>query len=202
MKALIIIDMQYDFLPGGSLAIPKGDEIIDTINDVQKYFNLVVATQDWHPKNHGSFASNHNKKTFTELKLPTGINQTLWPDHCVQNTVGAELHKNLNLNKVNAIFRKGTNPSIDSYSCFFDNVREKDTGLNGYLKSLYVTDLYFTGVATDYCVYYSIIDALELNYACTLIEDATKPIDDYIYQNDIKPKLLAKGCKFISSNNF
>jgi nicotinamidase/pyrazinamidase len=181
MKALIIVDVQNDFIPGGALEVPEGNKIIPVINRIQKYFDLVVATQDWHPRDHKSFASNHpGHKPFENINL-NGLEQTLWPDHCVQGTSGAELNKNLEKNKIAAIFRKGMNPDIDSYSGFYDNGHKINTGLSGYLKDKEVTDLYFCGLAAEICVYYTIKDSINEGFVATLIEDAARPLilDNY-----------------------
>lgn len=194
MKALIIVDVQNDFIPGGSLAVPEGDKIIERINKIQEKFDLIVATQDWHPANHKSFASQHeNKYLFDQIDLG-GFNQTLWPDHCIQGTKGAEFHKDLNMNKVEAIFRKGTNREIDSYSGFFDNQRKKSTGLDSYLKAHNVTSVYVCGLAADYCVYFTALDALSLGYDATILDESTKAIDPINFV-DLKDNFRKKGGK-------
>ncbi len=199
MKTLIIIDLQNDFIPGGSLAVPFGNEVIPVINKIQNKFELVIATQDWHPKNHKSFASNNfPHKVFDKIKL-NGIEQILWPDHCVQGTFGAELHKDLILNNVELILRKGMNPEIDSYSAFYDNGNLKSTGLNSYLKGKKVSEIFFAGLAGDFCVYYSAKDAINENFKVTLIEDAIRSIDENNFQT-IKKELIEKGVKFINSS--
>jgi nicotinamidase/pyrazinamidase len=176
MKALIIADIQNDFLPGGSLAVPGGDEIISLVNDLQGYFDLVVATQDWHPAGHKSFASSHaGKKAFDTIDLH-GMQQTLWPDHCVQGSPGAAFSVAFNMNKVEAIFRKGMNPEIDSYSGFYDNAHIKSTGLAGYLRDKKATGVYLAGLAGDFCVFASGMDSLRENFLTFIIEDATRPI--------------------------
>lgn len=198
MKTLIIIDAQNDFMPGGSLAVPDGDKIIPVINSIQHKFDLVVAAQDWHPKDHVSFASNHpGKDIFDEIKIH-GQPQTLWPDHCVQNTQGALFHADLQSARWEAIFRKGTDPGIDSYSAFYDNGHKKSTGLTGYLKEKGASQIFFSGLAADICVYYSIKDAFKEGFACFLIKDATKPIDLDAY-NSIKKELASLGVQIISS---
>lgn len=175
--ALLVIDVQNDFLPGGSLAVADGDQVIPVINKLIPQYDLVVATQDWHPANHKSFASQHEgKKLFEEIDL-NGMNQRLWPDHCVQGTFGGEFHKDLELNTAEAVFRKGMDPEIDSYSGFYDNGHLKSTGLAGYLKEKGVEEIHFCGIAADYCVYFSIKDALLEGFKTVLIEEATKPID-------------------------
>lgn len=199
MKTLVIIDVQNDFIPGGALAVPNGDEIISLINDLQPKFDLVIATQDWHPKGHASFASSHEgKKPFDQIDLD-GIDQVLWPDHCVQNTKGAEFHPDLETSKIEAIFRKGTNLKIDSYSGFYDNVHQKSTGLAGYLREKGATELYFTGLAGDYCVYFSVKDALAEGFEVTLIEDGTRALDKDGFKK-AKEDILSKGGKIINSS--
>ena len=169
-KALIIIDMQNDFMPGGALAVPKADLIIPYINKIQSDFDLVVATQDWHPADHLSFYTQHEgKKAFDEVILPNGVKQTLWPPHCIQGTHGAEFHKALNLNKVAAIFRKGMNRDCDSYSAFFDNAKEHKTGLYEWLLALGVDSLSFAGVATEFCVSASAADASALGFSVEIL---------------------------------
>jgi len=186
MKALIIIDVQNDFLPGGNLAVPEGDLIIPVINRIQNQFELVIATQDWHPKNHISFASNHSgKKPFEEINIKGGT-QKLWPEHCVQGSKGANFPINLTLDRVEAIFRKGTNPLIDSYSAFFDNQHQKKTGLDGYLISKGIKDIYFAGLAGDICVYYSVKDALDFDFNVHLIKNAAMPIEKEKYKEIIE----------------
>lgn len=177
MKALLIIDVQNDFLPGGALAVPEGDLVIPIINRLQDVFELIVATQDWHPANHGSFAVNHeNKKPGEFIKL-SGLEQILWPVHCVQHSEGAEFHPELVKKKWAEVFQKGTDPLIDSYSGFYDNNRMQDTGLSAYLKEQNVDTLYVAGLATDYCVKYTVLDALKEGFKTYLVEDATKGVN-------------------------
>ncbi|WP_028374472.1 bifunctional nicotinamidase/pyrazinamidase [Leeuwenhoekiella sp. MAR_2009_132] len=192
MKALIIIDMQNDFMPGGPLAVPGGDQIIPLINNLQNKFDLVIATQDWHPENHSSFADNHPGKSAYEKIDMNGIEQVLWPVHCIQTTGGADFHPHLNASRIEAIFRKGTDPKIDSYSGFYDNAHKKSTGLAGYLKGKGVTSLYFCGLAADYCVSYSVLDALQEGFKVTLYEDATRAISEESFSK-MKEEILAKG---------
>jgi nicotinamidase/pyrazinamidase len=200
MNALIIIDAQNDFMPGGSLEVPNGDTIVPVINDIQGSFELIVATQDWHPQNHISFATNHNKKPFEEIEVGNSV-QTLWPDHCVQGSHGAQFHHQLNTNRIEAIFRKGTDCTLDSYSGFYDNQHLKKTGLAGYLREKEAKKLYFCGLCADICVYFSIKDAIKEGFSCCLIEDATQPlvINDFI---KIKKKLIMQGVEVIQSKNF
>ncbi len=199
MKALVIIDMQNDFVPGGSLAVAGGDEIVPIINKLQQKFELVIATQDWHPEDHSSFATNHPGKKEFETIMLDGMEQILWPVHCVQNSSGAEFHPELHSERIEAIFRKGTNKEIDSYSGFYDNAHLKSTGLSGYLKDKGVNSLYFCGLAADFCVYYSVIDALKEGFEAILIEDATKAISDKGFAN-AKKSILHAGGKIISSS--
>jgi len=199
MKALLLVDVQNDFMPGGSLEVPHGDIIVPLINRLQKYFDLVVATQDWHPQNHKSFASNNsNKKPFDEINLH-GMKQILWPDHCVQGSKGAEFHPGLEINKIAAIFRKGMDTEIDSYSGFYDNSHQISTGLSGYLKEKKITELHFCGLATDICVYYTIKDAIKLGFSATLIEDASCPLSIDVF-NSIKNELIKMGVRIINSH--
>ncbi|MDX5419570.1 MAG: bifunctional nicotinamidase/pyrazinamidase [Hymenobacteraceae bacterium] len=200
MKALLLIDIQNDFLPGGSLAVPDGNRIIPVVNQLQERFDLVVATQDWHPDTHKSFASNHEGKNPFEVTELLGLPQVLWPDHCLQGTVGAELAPTLETRKIEAIFRKGTNPEIDSYSGFYDNGRLKSTGLADYLRGKGVTQLYLAGLAADYCVYYSAKDALSEGFEKFLIEDATRPISQQGY-DAARADMLAHGGKIIQSSD-
>ena len=200
MKALIIIDMQNDFLSGGSLAVPDGEEIVAIVNSMQQYFDLVVATQDWHPSTHKSFASNNpGKKTYEEIEL-NGLPQILWPDHCVQGTNGAMFTPLVNMNRVEAIFRKGTDMDIDSYSCFYDNGHRKSTGLGDYLRGKLITRVYFAGLAGDYCVYFSALDALIEGFDTYLMEDAVRSIDPEKFKQ-AKAEIVALGGKIINSND-
>jgi nicotinamidase/pyrazinamidase len=177
MEALLIIDVQYDFLQGGALAVPEGDKVIPVINRLQEKFDTVVATQDWHPKNHGSFASNHPGKKAGEIVKLSGEDQILWPNHCVQGTHGAQFHKELKQEKWEKIFQKGTNPMVDSYSGFYDNNRGEDTGLSAYLKDQGIVKLFITGLAADYCVKFTVLDALKEGFETVLVEDATKGVN-------------------------
>ncbi len=196
MKALVIVDIQNDFMPGGPLEVPQGDKVVPMINNLQKYYDLVVATQDWHPANHISFASNHpGKKPFDEIKI-NGMIQTLWPDHCVQGTKGAELYPELDTRNIAAIFRKGMDPGIDSYSGFYDNDHITGTGLSVYLKDKGVSEVHFCGLAGDICVYYTIIDSINEGFISTLIEAATRPLDQNIY-NKQKDELKTLDVRII-----
>jgi nicotinamidase/pyrazinamidase len=177
MKALILVDIQNDFLPGGALAVPDGDQVIPVANALQSAFPLVVATQDWHPRNHGSFAANHpGRKIFEQIDLH-GLPQTLWPMHCVQNTTGAELAPALKHERIARVFPKGTEPGIDSYSGFFDNGHRKSTGLGEWLKAQDVSEVFVCGLATDYCVKFTALDAVRLGFKTYLIEDASRGVN-------------------------
>ena len=176
MNALLLIDVQNDFVPGGALAVPGGEAIIARLNELQPKFGLVVASQDWHPAGHRSFASAHpGRAAFTEIEWQ-GRPQMLWPDHCVQGTAGAELHAALNTGRVEAIFRKGTDPDLDSYSAFFDNGHRKATGLGAYLRGRGITRVYLAGLAADYCVYFTAKDALAEGFEAVVLADATRAI--------------------------
>jgi nicotinamidase/pyrazinamidase len=177
MRALILVDIQNDFLPGGALAVPSGDEVIPIANQVQSRFDLVVATQDWHPARHGSFASRHPGRKPGDLTELGGLPQVLWPDHCVQGSPGAAFAPRLEMNRVEAIFRKGTDPAIDSYSGFFDNGHRRSTGLGDYLKGRGADELFVLGLATDYCVKFTALDARQLGFRTTLLEDGSRGVE-------------------------
>ena len=174
MKALLVVDVQNDFCPGGALAVEHGDTIVEGINRVAQKFDIVVTTQDWHPQNHGSFASNHSGAKPFDLGTLSGRDQVLWPDHCVQNSHGAEFHPELQVNSRN--FVKGTNPEADSYSGFFDD-DGTSTGLDVYLKSKNVTQLYICGLATDFCVKFTGLDALKQGFETVVLEDLCKGVN-------------------------
>jgi nicotinamidase/pyrazinamidase len=175
--ALIVIDVQNDFCPGGALAVPAGDAILPVLGPLMRRFPHVILTQDWHPAGHASFASSHKgKKPFETITLPYGP-QTLWPDHCVQGSQGAEFHKEMNATRAELVIRKGFRPGIDSYSAFFENDRETPTGLAGYLRERGLRELYFVGLATDYCVAFSAVDARRAGFGATVIESGCRAID-------------------------
>lgn len=177
MHALIVIDVQTDFCPGGALAVPGGDEIVAPINALMYEADAVVLTQDWHPAGHSSFASAHPGKAPYDLtEMPYGA-QVLWPDHCVIGSPGAAFHPALNTDRADLIIRKGHNPAIDSYSAFFENDRRTPTGLEGYLRTRGVERLTLVGLATDFCVTYSALDAAKLDFAVTVREDLCRAID-------------------------
>ena len=176
-EALIVIDVQNDFCPGGALAVPGGDEIVPAINAMLPDFPVRVFTQDWHPADHGSFASRHPGKTpFEVTEMPYGA-QVLWPDHCVQGSKGAEFHPDLLTDPADLIIRKGFRREIDSYSAFFENDHETPTGLDGYLRTRGVERLWMVGLATDFCVHYSAVDAARLGYAVTVDLPCCRAID-------------------------
>ena len=198
MRALLLIDIQNDFLPGGRLAVPAGGEIIPLVNALQPQFDLVVATQDWHPAGHQSFASSHaGRAPFEQIDLH-GLPQVLWPDHCLQAGEGATLAPALHTGRIEAIFRKGMNPEIDSYSAFFDNGHRKSTGLADYLRGRGVTAVVLAGLAADYCVYYSALDALAAGFATTVLTDATRAISAGGWAT-AQADLIAQGARLLTS---
>ena len=176
-KALILVDLQNDFMPGGSLAVPQGNAVIPIANALPSHFECVVATQDWHPKNHGSFAINHPHKSVGDHIKLAGLPQILWPVHCVQGTEGAELVADLKQDRLTKIVQKGSDPTIDSYSGFFDNGHRKSTGLGDYLKMQGISDVYILGLALDYCVKYTVLDACQLGFKTFLIEDGCRAVN-------------------------
>ena len=176
MHALLVIDVQNDFCPGGALAVAGGDEIVTGINAKMPRFDAVVLTQDWHPAGHSSFASSHDAAPMSMIEMPYGP-QMLWPDHCVQGSGGAGFHPALETDRADMIVRKGYDPAIDSYSAFFENDHETPTGLDGYLRTRDVTQLTLVGLATDYCVYYSAMDAAKQGYDVTVDLDLCRAID-------------------------
>lgn len=174
--ALVVIDVQNDFCPGGSLAVSKGDEVVPLINTLMGQFRHVVLTQDWHPAGHSSFASTHKGQPFTSIKLDYG-DQTLWPDHCVQGTKGAEFHAGLKLTGAELILRKGFRKPIDSYSAFYENDKVTRTGLAGYLRDRGLKRLFLCGLATDFCVAWSALDGRREGFQVVVLEDASRAID-------------------------
>ncbi|WP_147111809.1 bifunctional nicotinamidase/pyrazinamidase [Tateyamaria sp. syn59] len=176
-RALIVIDVQNDFCPGGALAVPEGDQIVAGINALMADFEAVVLTQDWHPAGHSSFASSHEGKgPYDMVEMPYGP-QVLWPDHCVQGTDGANFHADLNADRADMIVRKGYRPAIDSYSAFFENDQQTPTGLEGYLRTRGITDLTMVGLATDFCVNFSAVDAAKLGFKVDVRMDLCRAID-------------------------
>lgn len=172
-----MVDVQNDFVPGGALPVPRGNEVVPVLNRLQQLFEIVVATQDWHPLDHGSFAANHPGKKPGDMIELGGIPQVLWPVHCVQNTSGAEFVPGLNTARVAHIFQKGIDVEIDSYSCFFDNGHRRSTGLSDFLKEKRVDEVFIAGLATDYCVKYSSMDSVALGFKTHVIEDACRGLN-------------------------
>ena len=176
-EALVVIDVQNDFCPGGALAVAEGDAVVPVINGLIEKFDDVVLTQDWHPAKHSSFASSHpGAAPFSNITMPYG-DQTLWPDHCVQGTQGSEFHKDLIWTKAELVIRKGFRPEIDSYSAFFENDRKTMTGLAGYLRERGIMKVTLCGLATDYCVAFSALDAVKQGFETTVLLDACRGID-------------------------
>ena len=196
-SALIIIDMQNDFCPGGALAVTDGDKIIEPINGAQKEFDTIILTQDWHPKEHSSFASNNSAEGYSNVEMDYG-SQVLWPDHCIQGSIGANFHKNLNTHTSGLILRKGCNPKIDSYSAFFENDKNTTTGLEGYLVKKEIKRLYLCGLAFDYCVFYSALDAVNLGFDVFVFKDLTKAIDLNNSEKIARKTMIEKGIKLIN----
>ena len=176
-RALILVDLQNDFMPGGALAVEDGDEVVDVANYIAPRFEVVVATQDWHPANHSSFASSHPGHKIGDIVKLDGLDQVLWPDHCIQNSPGADFHSKLYRNRIDKIFTKGTNPQVDSYSGFYDNNRQFSTGLTDWLKSQNIEQLYIMGLATDYCVKFTALDAVKEGFNVFLITDGCRGVN-------------------------
>lgn len=177
MKALLIIDLQNDFLPGGALAVPRGDEVIAAVNELIPQYEVVVATQDWHPPNHQSFAAEHPQHEIGDVVRLGDLEQMLWPTHCVQGKPGAELASQLNRLGIDHVIQKGADPQIDSYSAFFDNARRQSTGLAEYLRTSGVDEVHVAGLATDYCVKATALDAAELGFRVVLLQHAVRGVD-------------------------
>lgn len=187
MDALILVDLQNDFCPGGALEVKEGDQTIPIANQLAEVFDLVIATQDWHPEDHGSFASNNPGKQIGEMSELGGLPQILWPVHCVQDTPGAEFVTELNMSNITRIFVKGTDKGIDSYSGFFDNGHKKSTGLHNFLKEKEVKRVFVMGLALDYCVKYTALDAANLGFKTYLVEDGCRGVG--LAENDIPDSL-------------
>jgi nicotinamidase/pyrazinamidase len=177
MRALVLVDVQYDFMPGGALAVARGDEVVAVAQALMPKFDTVIATQDWHPANHASFAVNHPGKQVGEMIELDGLPQVLWPAHCVQGTRGAELHEQLDKKRITAVFRKGLDPTIDSYSGFFDNGHKKATGLGDWVRDRKIRKLFVMGLATDYCVKFTVLDARQLGVEVVLVEDGCRAVN-------------------------
>ena len=176
-RALVLVDLQYDFCPGGALAVGHGDETIPVANRLMPEHELVVATQDWHPREHGSFAANHRNKQPYEMIQLEGLPQVLWPVHCVQNTRGAELHDDLDKAKIDCVFPKGTDPKVDSYSGFWDNGKRKSTGMADWLRGQGVDELVVLGLATDYCVKATVIDGIAEGFRVTVVAEGCRAVN-------------------------
>ena len=186
---LILVDIQNDFCPGGALAVPEGDAVVAVANRLQPRYDLVIATQDWHPADHGSFAANHPGRKPFEMAELGGLPQVLWPTHCVQGTTGAAFHPHLAMARITKVFPKGTDRTIDSYSGFFDNGKKKATGMGNWLKTKGVTEVAICGLATDYCVKATAIDAVQLGFHTTLIDSACRGVG--LGKTDIADALAA-----------
>lgn len=199
MQCLIVTDVQNDFMPGGALAVPGGDQIVPAVNRLAARFENVLLTQDWHPRGHASFASSHpGSKPFETIELPYGT-QVLWPDHCVQGTEGAALHRALDVPHAQLVIRKGHHRDIDSYSAFLEADRRTSTGLAGYLKERKLDELYICGLATDFCVAWTALDARAAGFAATVIEDACRAIDLHGSLADAWREMAAAGVRRASS---
>jgi nicotinamidase/pyrazinamidase len=200
MKALLVVDMQNDFCPGGALPVPEGDAVVPVINQLSRYFENLVLTQDWHPAGHWSFASAHpGKQPFETIQLSYG-EQVLWPDHCVQGTPGAAFHPGLDTTRAQLIIRKGFRKEIDSYSAFYENDKKTTTGLAGYLRERGITTLYVVGLAADFCVKWSALDARRLGFEVYVVTDATRGIDANGSLARAWEELKAAGVHLITSD--
>ena len=198
---LLVVDVQNDFCPGGALAVPQGDEIVPLVNQLARRFETVVLTQDWHPKGHSSFAGSHpGAKPYDSIQLPYG-QQILWPEHCVQGTPGAAFHPALDVPQASLIVRKGFRPAIDSYSAFFENDRTTPTGLGGYLRERGIGRIYLCGLAFDFCVGYSALDAAREGFVVCVIEDACRAIDVAGSADAMRASLRAVGVTILSADS-
>lgn len=177
MDCLLLIDLQNDFMPGGPLAVPGGDEVIPVANRLASRFEHVLCSQDWHPRNHGSFASQHPGRAPGEIVDLDGVRQILWPDHCVRDSIGADFHRDLDRGLLTTVFRKGVDRDLDSYSAFFDNDHRRSTGLGEHLRSIGAESVWLMGLATDYCVKFSALDAVGFGFRTTVIPDGCRGID-------------------------
>jgi nicotinamidase/pyrazinamidase len=200
VNALILVDLQYDFMPGGALAVPRGDELVVVANGLMGRFDLVVATRDWHPADHGSFASQHPGREPGDVIELDGVEQVLWPDHCIQRTRGAELHEGLDARQVDHVVYKGSDRSVDSYSAFFDNARKRSTGLADELRKRGADTVHLMGLATDYCVKFSALDAVDLGLRTFVLRDGCRGID--LHPGDVQrawDEMRAAGVTVIDS---
>lgn len=201
MEALLIIDVQNDFCPGGALEVPNGDQVVPVINKLSEQFDVVVQTQDWHPNGHSSFASSHDgKDPFETIEMPYG-EQVLWPDHCVQGSKGAAFHSDLVTKRSQLIVRKGFRKDIDSYSAFYENDNATTTGLAGYLRERNIETLYAVGLATDFCVKWSVVDGLKEDFDVKVVEDAVKGIDIEGSVDQAWNEMLEAGAEKVSSED-
>jgi len=198
---LLVIDVQNDFCPGGSLAVPRGQDVVPIINDLIKRFDHVVLTQDWHPRGHSSFASSHSgQQEFSEFEMPYGA-QTLWPDHCIQGSSGAEFHDALKWTKAELVIRKGFRSAIDSYSAFFENDKVTPTGLNGYLRERGITRVFCVGLALDFCVRFSAEDAKSQKFETYVVDNACRAIDMHGSAQATRDSLSERGIGLIDSTD-
>ncbi len=200
MKALIIVDVQNDFMPFGALPVEHGDEVVGVANSVASAFEFVVASQDWHPENHLSFASNHPGRVPGDVVELGGAEQVLWPDHCVRNKPGASFHSGLDVSCINAVVKKGTDPAIDSYSAFFDNDHRRETGLTEILGNRGVREIYIVGLATDYCVRATALDARRIGLSAAVVSDGVRGVN-LEPGDDVRAfeEMRAVGCRIISA---
>jgi nicotinamidase/pyrazinamidase len=202
MNALILVDLQNDFFPGGPLGVPEGDRVIPVVNRIQPRFDLVTATRDWHPPDHVSFVTQHEGREPGDVIRYDGLDQILWPVHCVQDTPGAELHPDLDRSRIAKVIHKGTDRDLDSYSGFFDNGHRKATGLGDWLKEQGVTDVYVCGLATDYCVKATALDAVDLGFTTHLIRDASRGVN--LHEGDVEKaidEMRNRGVHITDSNS-
>jgi nicotinamidase/pyrazinamidase len=198
--ALLVVDVQNDFCPGGALAIQEGDNVIPAINQIQPLFDTIIATRDWHPPNHLSFAVNHPGKSVYDVMDINGISQVLWPPHCVSGSMGAAFHPGLETERFKLILHKGMNPALDSYSVFLENDKKTRTGIDGFLRSLEITRIFLCGLATDYCVFYSALDAISFGFETCVVIDACCGVD--VPEGNIEKAIRlmkSSGVKIISS---
>jgi nicotinamidase/pyrazinamidase len=201
MRALILVDLQNDFMPGGALAVGEGDRTVPVANRLMPRFALTVAGQDWHPEEHGSFVTRHPGNEVGDIIDLNGLEQIVWPVHCVRDTAGADFHRDLNREGITRIFRKGTDPAIDSYSTFFDNGHRRATGLGDFLRDRGVTRVFLMGLATDYCVKYSALDARQLGFETTVVLDGCRGVE--LKPGDVRgaiEEMKRAGVAFVESS--
>lgn len=198
--ALILVDLQVDFMPTGMLPVAEGDRVVPLANALIPHYETVVATQDWHPADHGSFAANHPWRKPGQVIELNGLPQVLWPIHCVQNTWGAEFVADLEVDRITKVFRKGTDPGIDSYSGFYDNGHRKSTGMAEWLREQTINEVHVLGVATDYCVKFTVLDALQEKFSTSLIRDASRGVN--LQEGDVDfavAEMKAAGAEIVTS---